>query len=605
MAELLAQYLDTLTDNRPRTIADKRSALGQALEGWKKRVVSSITRADVARLLDDYARKPAARRKVFSYVSHFLRWCQDRDLIDHNPCRDIRPPKPVAARERVLTDAEIAALMKVTGSVWGTMLQIMLLTGQRGGEVCRMRISEINLTARTWTIPAATMKQGRTHVVPLSATAADIIGREIGARPEGWGSYLFGVGSRGDKPYNGRSNGMEEVLKVIGHVSVLVAPGSFGKSAVAVAMALSLAAKPVLGSKVYGSPRKVLFLSQDDDSDEMWRRVVAAETHHDAAFGDRLAMLGMDDLAKLHPGGLHLNRDEGSKKRIDADGFARLDGLIQRHKPGVVVLDPLLGFCPAGVNDNGCMTAVMGKLQEMASRLKVAMLVLHHERKGARDDTDAEAAMGAASIINKARVGLRLVRMTPVECQTYGVLPWDAWRHISINDAKVNLAPAGARRWFTLVGVPINNGTPDYPEGDTVQTVEPWAPVATGHEFDLSTLRAVVTCIACGTRDDRGAAAPFSPASARKGTRLFAKAIADVLRPGWGGRSMDAKQEAAMAAAAVAAVVARGWVRENDTRARKAQGGSRGVKGLYAVWHATPWAAEPAPGEFVLPANTE
>lgn len=216
VADLLEQYLGTLTDNRPRTVTDKRSTLGQALDGWKKRAISSITRADVARLLDDYARKPAARRKVFSYVSHFLRWCQDRDLIDHNPCRDIRPPKPVAARERVLADDEIAALMKVKGSVWGTMLQLVLLTGQRGGEVCKMRISEIDLAARTWTIPAATMKQGRTHVVPLSATAADIIGREISERPEGWGPYLFGVGSRGDKPYNGRSNGMEEVLKLTG-----------------------------------------------------------------------------------------------------------------------------------------------------------------------------------------------------------------------------------------------------------------------------------------------------------------------------------------------------------------------------------------------------
>jgi hypothetical protein len=392
---------------------------------------------------------------------------------------------------------------------------------------------------------------------------------------------------------------------LIGHVSVLVAPGSFGKSAVAIATALSLAAKSVLGGRVYGSKRRVLVLSQDDDGDEMCRRVIAAEQHHEAEFGDRLAMFGMDDIAKLHPDGLHLNIDEGSKKKVDANGIARLERLIRQHRPEVVVLDPLLGFCPAGVNDNGCMTAVMGKLQEMASRLKVAMLVLHHERKGARDDTDAEAAMGAASIINKARVALRLVRMTPAECQTYGVLPWEAWRHISINDAKVNLAPAGARRWFKLVGVPINNGTPDYPEGDTVQTVQRWEPVATGHEFDLSTLRAVVTRIAQGVPGEDGMPAPFSPASARKGARLFAKPIADVLRLGWGGRHMDAKQEAAMAAAAVAAVEGRGWVRERDINTKKAQGGRRPSKGLYVRWNATPWATDPPPGPFVMPTDTD
>lgn len=60
-----------------------------------------------------------------------------------------------------------------------------------------------------------------------------------------------------------------------------------------------------------------------------------------------------------------------------------------------------------------------------------------------------------------------------------------------------------------------------------------------------------------------------------------------------------------MAAAAVATAAGRGWVREHGTRARKAQGGSRGVKGLYAVWNAAPWAAEPPPGPFVLSTNTD
>jgi integrase len=214
VADLVEQYLATLADNRQRTVTDKRATLNQALSGWAKRPISTITKGDIARLLDDYAQKPAARRKVFSYLSHFLRWCLDRDLIDHNPCRDIRPPKPVAARERVLTDDEIAALMAAGNSAWGTMLQLVLLTGQRGGEVCKMRTREIDLSSRTWTIPAATMKQGRAHVVPLSSAAADIIASEMSKRPNEWGPYLFGVGSKGDKPYNGRSNGMEEVLKL-------------------------------------------------------------------------------------------------------------------------------------------------------------------------------------------------------------------------------------------------------------------------------------------------------------------------------------------------------------------------------------------------------
>jgi len=213
---LLTEYLATLSDNRKRTVDDKRSTLETALRGMAKRPIKKVTKADVARLLDAYAQKPAARRKLYSYLSHFLGWCMDRDLVEVNLCRLIKPPKPVAQRERVLTEAEVAALMRASGSTWGTMLQLMLLTGQRGGELCKMRVEELDLQAKTWTIPSGTMKQGRSHVVPLSEAAVAILQGQLEANGDAWGPYVFGVGSKGAKPFNGRSNGIEEVHRLTG-----------------------------------------------------------------------------------------------------------------------------------------------------------------------------------------------------------------------------------------------------------------------------------------------------------------------------------------------------------------------------------------------------
>jgi integrase len=213
---LLLQYLGTLTDNRQRTVADKRSTLQTALKKLEKRPIKRLAKADIAGLLDAYAGKPAARRKLYSYLSHFLGWCMDRDLVEVNLCRQIKAPKPVAQRERVLSEAEIAALMKVEGSTWGTMLQLMLLTGQRGGEVCKMRVEELDLQAKTWTIPSGTMKQGRSHVVPLSEAAVAILRGQLQANGDASGPYVFGVGSKGAKPFNGRSNGIEEVHRLTG-----------------------------------------------------------------------------------------------------------------------------------------------------------------------------------------------------------------------------------------------------------------------------------------------------------------------------------------------------------------------------------------------------
>ena len=213
---LLAEYLATLSDNRQRTVDDKRYTLQTALQGMTKRPVKKIGKADVARLLDAYADKPAARRKLFSYLSHFFGWCMDRDLVEANPCRQIRAPKAVLPRDRLLNEAEVGALMNLQGSVWGTMLQIVLLTGQRGGEVCKMRVDELDLKAKTWTIPSGTMKQGRSHMVPLSEAAVAILQRQLAANGDAWGPYVFGVGSKGSKPYNGRSNGIGEVHRLTG-----------------------------------------------------------------------------------------------------------------------------------------------------------------------------------------------------------------------------------------------------------------------------------------------------------------------------------------------------------------------------------------------------
>jgi len=211
---LIAEYLATLSGNRQRTVDDKRYTLQTALKGMAKWPIKKLNKADVARLLDTYAEKPAARRKLYSYLSHFLGWCQDRDLVEANVCRLIRPPKAAPDRDRVLTDAEIRAVMSLKDVVWGTMLQIVLHTGLRGGEVCMMRVEELDLTRKIWRVPGSTMKQGRFHPAPLADATVALIRGQLDRRSEGWGPYVFGVGSSGTKPYNGRSNGQEAVHRL-------------------------------------------------------------------------------------------------------------------------------------------------------------------------------------------------------------------------------------------------------------------------------------------------------------------------------------------------------------------------------------------------------
>ncbi len=68
----------------------------------------------------------------------------------------------------------------------------MILTASRTGEVLGATWSEIDLTARTWTVPAARMKGGKDHRVPLTNAAIELLKglpRELG------NDFVF-IGSR-------------------------------------------------------------------------------------------------------------------------------------------------------------------------------------------------------------------------------------------------------------------------------------------------------------------------------------------------------------------------------------------------------------------------
>ena len=69
-----------------------------------------------------------------------------------------------------------------------SILKLLLLTGQRLGEVCGMKNSEIDLSNRTWFIPAERSKNDYEHLVPLSEPALAIVRAAMKKAP---GDYVF------------------------------------------------------------------------------------------------------------------------------------------------------------------------------------------------------------------------------------------------------------------------------------------------------------------------------------------------------------------------------------------------------------------------------
>jgi integrase len=82
-----------------------------------------------------------------------------------------------------------------------------ILTAARSGEVLGARWAEFDLDAKVWTVPAARMKAGREHRVPLSNRALAIIEGLAQART---GEFIF-AGQKAGKPLSGMA--MEMVLR--------------------------------------------------------------------------------------------------------------------------------------------------------------------------------------------------------------------------------------------------------------------------------------------------------------------------------------------------------------------------------------------------------
>jgi integrase len=152
------------------------------------------------RVLDGLAKNGriamACRTAAYGWTCY--QWAVKRGALEANPFMNV-PLSSVAKRDRVLLDAELAAIWKAAdrpGS-FDAMVRMLILTGQRRGEVAGMAWDELDDDLSAWTIPASRAKNGVAHVVPLSPQAQDF----LRAVPRQEGSRFVFPGFRG--PFTG------------------------------------------------------------------------------------------------------------------------------------------------------------------------------------------------------------------------------------------------------------------------------------------------------------------------------------------------------------------------------------------------------------------
>jgi integrase len=189
-AALDAYTLDVLIDDwtthhlsarSPSYRARVPAELRRALKAWRSAPVATIGRTDAVRVLDAVKTTsgPVAANRLRAEARACWGWAVKRGSLTANPWE--ATPRPLAretARERVLSDTELGAIYTAAGALaepWGVLVRMLILTGQRRGEVAGMLWREVDLEAGEWSLPGARTKNGQPHVVPLTAEAVALL----------------------------------------------------------------------------------------------------------------------------------------------------------------------------------------------------------------------------------------------------------------------------------------------------------------------------------------------------------------------------------------------------------------------------------------------
>ncbi|MBT6311372.1 MAG: site-specific integrase [Rhodospirillaceae bacterium] len=153
---------------------------------WGPLPVSEIDRRMVRAEIERVAAEVGATtaNNACRALSAFFSWLVRRDAVDFSPVTGVEPPATVS-RGRTLDDEELAAIWGACdGSVMGDMFRLLILTGQRRGEIADLRWDEVDLPNKRIRLSGERTKNGLPHDVPLSPPALEIIEAQLEARVE-------------------------------------------------------------------------------------------------------------------------------------------------------------------------------------------------------------------------------------------------------------------------------------------------------------------------------------------------------------------------------------------------------------------------------------
>lgn len=257
-----------------------------------------------------------------------------------------------------------------------------------------------------------------------------------------------------------------------GYVSLTLAPGGVGKSALLTTEALAM----VSGKALLGvSPLKrlkVWSMNLEDPMDELQRRFTATAKYYgitEQDIGDRLFI----NSGRTMP--LILGTDSSKGAKIDDAAVRDVISAIRANGINVWIVDPFVASHRLPENDNTKIDMVARAYAQIAEETGAAVMLVHHTRKMGPDRGTVDDGRGASSLLAAARSARLLTPMSSREATDAGIDERERRSYVRADQGKANLTPpAEAATWFRLQSVDLGNASRDLDHGDSVVVVTPF-----------------------------------------------------------------------------------------------------------------------------------
>jgi len=163
---------------KPRSLVETQRHLDKLCRPLHSLPIAVPNRRTVAARLAAIAQAngPAAANRVRGSLGAFFTWAVMEGFRDDNPVTGTGRAIENGPRNRLLSDAELTLIWRgLADDRYGAIVKLLILTGLRRGEIGELRWSEIDVDAGLITLAPERTKNGRPHLVPMSAPVRALI----------------------------------------------------------------------------------------------------------------------------------------------------------------------------------------------------------------------------------------------------------------------------------------------------------------------------------------------------------------------------------------------------------------------------------------------